>query len=551
MDSIKKIKRTAQLVSILTKYGFDTLVSQTGLRNLIPENYINRNEKRKEAFSLSIYERIRLVLEELGPTYIKLGQLLSNRDDIFPIELIEELQKLQDDVQCKDINLEESLKKELNLDINSVFSEIDHTPIAAASLSQVYVGTLLENNQKVIIKVKREGIEDIIEADLLIMKDFSQLLETYYDIARQTGIKHIIRAFEKSILSELSFTQELNNIERFRKNFKNNPNIHTPITYKHLSNNNILCMEFIDGIKVSDKQLLEEGGLDSKKISLNIVDLYLKQVIEYGFFHADPHSGNIFVLPDSKIVFIDYGSVGRIIPQDQELLANFVMHVLRKDTKRLVRVIKKIAVEYNIKNETQFERDLFDFLDIIDTDSIKDINLKSIIKRFSRILYDNRIILPEYIYLLARSIVILEGIGRELGIESSIIDHVKPYGHKMIKQRLNPKYIKDMLMDKLYSCNDRLEELPEDFHSLIQKINHDDLKITHNINGLTDIKNTINRLVLAILISSVAVGSSILILANMPPLLGGVSVLGLLGVLISGALAMIVILSILRNKKEN
>lgn len=551
MDSIKKIKRTAQLVSILTKYGFDTLVSQTGLRNLIPENYINRNEKRKEAFSLSIYERIRLVLEELGPTYIKLGQLLSNRDDIFPIELIEELQKLQDDVQCKDINLEESLKKELNLDINSVFSEIDHTPIAAASLSQVYVGTLLENNQKVIIKVKREGIEDIIEADLLIMKDFSQLLKTYYDIARQTGIKHIIRAFEKSILSELSFTQELNNIERFRKNFKNNPNIHTPITYKHLSNNNILCMEFIDGIKVSDKQLLEEGGLDSKKISLNIVDLYLKQVIEYGFFHADPHSGNIFVLPDSKIVFIDYGSVGRIIPQDQELLANFVMHVLRKDTKRLVRVIKKIAVEYNIKNETQFERDLFDFLDIIDTDSIKDINLKSIIKRFSRILYDNRIILPEYIYLLARSIVILEGIGRELGIESSIIDHVKPYGHKMIKQRLNPKYIKDMLMDKLYSWNDRLEELPEDFHSLIQKINHDDLKITHNINGLTDIKNTINRLVLAILISSVAVGSSILILANMPPLLGGVSVLGLLGVLISGALAMIVILSILRNKKEN
>lgn len=551
MDSIKKIKRTAQLVSILTKYGFDTLVSQTGLRNLIPENYINRNEKRKEAFSLSIYERIRLVLEELGPTYIKLGQLLSNRDDIFPIELIEELQKLQDDVLCKDINLEESLKKELNLDINSVFSEIDHSPIAAASLSQVYVGTLLENNQKVIIKVKREGIEDIIEADLLIMKDFSQLLETYYDIARQTGIKHIIRAFEKSILSELSFTQELNNIERFRKNFKNNPNIHTPITYKHLSNNNILCMEFIDGIKVSDKQLLEEGGLDSKKISLNIVDLYLKQVIEYGFFHADPHSGNIFVLPDSKIVFIDYGSVGRIIPQDQELLANFVMHVLRKDTKRLVRVIKKIAVEYNIKNETQFERDLFDFLDIIDTDSIKDINLKSIIKRFSRILYDNRIILPEYIYLLARSIVILEGIGRELGIESSIIDHVKPYGHKMIKQRLNPKYIKDMLMDKLYSWNDRLEELPEDFHSLIQKINHDDLKITHNINGLTDIKNTINRLVLAILISSVAVGSSILILANMPPLLGGVSVLGLLGVLISGALAMIVILSILRNKKEN
>lgn len=550
MDSIRKIKRTAQLVSILTKYGFDTLVTETGIKNLIPESYINKNEKRKEIFSLSIYERIRLALEELGPTYIKLGQLLSNRDDLFPIEMIEELQKLQDSVQTKEIDLRNTIKKEFNKDIDDLFSEIDTNPIAAASLSQVYTGILLENNQKVIIKVKREGIEEMIEADLLIMKDFSRLLETYYDIARQTGINHIIRAFEKSILSELSFTQELNNIERFRKNFRKNPSIYTPATYKHLSNNNILCMEFIDGIKVSDKQQLTAQGLDTKNVAMHIVDLYLKQVIEYGYFHADPHSGNIFVLPSSQIVFIDYGSVGRIIPQDQELLANFVMHILRKDTRRLIRIIKKIALEYKIKNDAQFERDLYDFLDIIDTDSIKDLNLQSIIKRFSRILYDNRIILPDYIYLLARSIVILEGIGRELGLEASIIDHVKPYGHDMIKQRLNPKYIKNLLMDKLYSWNDRLEELPEDFHSLIQKINHDDLKITHNINGLSDIKNTINRLVLAILISSIAVGSSILILASMPPLLRGVSILGLLGVIISGALAIVVILTILRNKKE-
>ena len=212
MDSIRKIKRTAQLVSILTKYGFDTLVTKTGIKNLIPESYINKNEKRKEVFSLGIYERIRLVLEELGPTYIKLGQLLSNRDDLFPIEMIEELQKLQDNVQTKEIDLRNTIKKEFNKDIDDLFSEIDTNPIAAASLSQVYTGILLENNQKVIIKVKREGIEEIIEADLLIMKDFSRLLETYYDIARQTGINHIIRAFEKSILSELSFTQELNNI---------------------------------------------------------------------------------------------------------------------------------------------------------------------------------------------------------------------------------------------------------------------------------------------------------------------------------------------------
>lgn len=551
MDSIRKIKRTGQLVSILTKYGFETLVTQTGIKNFIPDNYINKSEKRKEIFSLTIYERIRMALEELGPTYIKLGQLLSNRDDLFPIELIEELQKLQDDVQTKDIDLKATLQNELKIDPEEIFSDIDLVPIAAASLSQVYTATLQNSGQKVIIKVKKEGITPLIEADLLIMKDFSRLLETYYEIARQTGISYIIKAFEKSILAELSFTQELNNIERFRKNFAKTPSIHVPQTYKQLSNDNILCMEFIDGIKISDKEAIEEAGLSPKSIGLDVVELYLKQIIDFGFFHADPHSGNIFVLPCGKIAFIDYGSVGRMIPQDKELLANLIIHIIRKDTRRLIRIIKKVAVEYNIRNEIQFERDLYDFLDMMDNSSVKDLDLKILVKRFSNILYENRIILPEYIYLLARGIVILEGIGRELGLESSIIEHVKPYGRTLIKQRLNPEYISNRLMDKLYSWSDRLEELPDDFHTLIQKVNHDDLKISHNINGLNDIKNTINRLVLAIIASSVAIGSCILILAKMPPLLWGVSVLGVLGTLSASTLATLVILTILRNKKED
>lgn len=549
MDNIKKIKRTAKLVSVLSKYGFETLVSQTGIRKLIPESYIEHSEKRKEVFSLTIYERIRLVLEELGPAYIKLGQLLSNRDDILPGELTSELQKLQDQVNIKDINIRQVLHEELLLNPDTVFEDIDPTPIAAASLSQVYTARLKENGQKIIIKAKKKGILDTIKADILIMKDFSNILERYYDAAQKIGLSNIVNTFEKSIIAELSFIQELANMERFRKNFAGNEDIYIPETFKELSTSNILCMEYIDGIKISDKNTLLEKGLDIEKVAGTVVDSYLKQVIDYGFFHADPHSGNIFVLETGKIVYIDYGSMGRLHPRDKEFVGDFVMYALRKDTKRLVRIIKKIAVKYSIPNEIQFERDLYDLLDILDSNSIKDLDLNDLIKRFGRLLNENHVILPEYVYLLIRGIVLLEGIGRELGIESNIIENIKPYGIKLVKQKISTKYLQNKIIDKLYDLGDRFNELPDDIQTLVQKVNNDELEINHKIKGLADIKNTLNCLAISMLVAALAVGSAIIIHAEMPPTAWGVSVFGVLGFILAGALATITIIVILKNSR--
>ncbi|NDV95492.1 AarF/ABC1/UbiB kinase family protein [Dysgonomonas sp. 521] len=550
MDNLKKIKRTAQLATVLTKYGFETLVTQTGIKRLIPDSYIGHSEKRRELFSLSIYERIRMVLEELGPAYIKLGQLLSNRDDLLPEELIVELQKLRDDVSYKDIDIHDVLKEELGIEPEEIFEEIDIVPIAAASLSQVYTARL-KDGKKIVIKVKRKGIKDIVEADVLIMKDFAHLLEKYYDVASKVGLYNIVCTFENAILSELSFTQELMNIERFRSNFAGNSSIYVPETYKVISNSNILCMEFIDGIKISDKERLIEKGLKTTDIASAVVDLYLKQIIDYGFFHADPHSGNIFVLETGQIAFIDYGSVGKMLPRDKEYLADFIVYALRKDTKRMIRVIKRVAVKYSIANEPRMERDLHEFLEVMEGTSIKELDLKDMMKRLSRLLNENQTILPEYVYLLVRGIVLLEGIGRELGLDINIIESVRPYGLKMMKKRLDPKYLSNKALDKLYDLSDKLEEIPDDIHSLIQKVNNDELEITHNIRRLNDIKNTMSHLVVAVIASAMAIGSSVLILAKMPPLLWDVSVLGFLGFLFSGAISVIVVLSILRNKKTD
>lgn len=547
MDNLKKIKRTAQLATVLTKYGFEALVTETDIKKLIPDSYIEKSEKRKEIFSMNIYERIRMVLEELGPAYIKLGQLLSNRDDLLPEDLTIELQKLQDNVTIRDINIYETIADELLIDTDTVFEHIDPEPIAAASLSQVYTG-VLRTGQKVIIKVKKKGIREIFEADVLIMKDFARLLEKYYELARKVGLSRIVSTFEKSVTAELSFTQELANIERFRSNFEGDNTIYIPVTYKELSNSNILCMEFIDGIKISDKDKILEAGLDTKDIASSVVNLYLKQIIDFGLFHADPHSGNIFVLPTGQIAFIDYGSVGKMLPHDKENLGDFIIYGLRKDVKRLVRIIKKVAIKCNISNEEQFQRDLYDFLDILESTSVKELDLNDITKKFSRMLNENEVVLPDYIYLLIRGIILLEGTGRELGLEEDIIENIRPYGIKLIKSRLNPKHLTNKVIDRLYNLGDKLEELPEDAHSLIQKINNNELEVSHNLNGLQDIRNTINLLVIALIISSLAIGSSILVLADMPPKLWGVSVFGFLGFTISGIMAIIIILIIIKNK---
>ena len=189
-----------------------------------------------------------------------------------------------------------------------------------------------------------------------------------------------------------------------------------------------------------------------------------------------------------------------------------------------------------------------EFLDMLDSISIKELDLNEISQKFSRLLNDNRILLPDFIYLLIRGIILLEGVGRELGLETNIIENVKPYGVKLLKKKLNPKYITNKVIDKLYNLSDKLEELPEDTHSLIQKMKNNELEVTHNIRGLQDISNTINRLVVALIISSLAIGSSILVLADMPPKLWDVSILGFLGFTLAGVMAVIIILIIIRNK---
>jgi len=219
MNQIKKIKRLGNIFSILWKYGFDDVLSRLAVEKYLPDGFV-KSKRGEQIFQLSLYERIRLVLEELGPTYVKFGQVFSNREDLIPKELLVELEKLQDKVPAENIDLSQKIEEELDLSLDDVFATIDLNPIASASISQVYQG-VLKDGQKVVLKVKRSGIDQIIHSDLLIMKDFARLLEHYYPNAKQINLLQILASFENAILKELSLRNELQNIEQFRRNFAN------------------------------------------------------------------------------------------------------------------------------------------------------------------------------------------------------------------------------------------------------------------------------------------------------------------------------------------
>ena len=244
---LEKIKRIKKLADVLMKYGFEEILSRSEIEKRLPKRIVGRNRgKIKDIKSRTIYERVRMALEEMGPAYVKFGQMLSNRNDILPEEMISELQKLQDKVEIQEVDIRKKLAEELNIIPEEYFQSIDEEPMASASIGQVF-RAVLKNGEKVVLKVRRDNIDNVVETDLIIMKDMAKFLEKYDVNAKNMNLLYIVESFENMLKKELSLINERKNIERFENNFKENEHIHVPVVYKELSNNRILCMEFIEG----------------------------------------------------------------------------------------------------------------------------------------------------------------------------------------------------------------------------------------------------------------------------------------------------------------
>jgi len=530
----QKTKRVMKLSGVIAKYGFDELFKRGELEKYIPKNVKRRySDKIEEINSYTFYERIRMAIEEMGPVHIKFGQMLSNRKDILPEEFIIELQKLQDNVEVEKIDVRKKLDLELGIDVNDYFSEIEENPMASASIGQVFRAKL-KTGEKVVIKIQRENIRPVVEADLGIMKNLAKTLEKYYDVLKRMNISEIVESFEKMLNEELSLNNELNNMLRFANNFKNDSRIHVPVVYKTLSNDRILTMEMIEGFKITDAENIIKIGIETKKVARTGLDLYLTQFLKHGFFHADPHPGNIFIKENGQIVFIDFGAMGRLYPNERELLINLIIYSLKKDVKKMIETIRELAVKFEVADERKFERELYGLIELVDENSLENIDVVTIFEKARKIFSNNQILLSEDIYLLVKGIGQIEGIGRHLDPTLNITKVMRPYMNKITKERMNPINIFKKGISKIETFSDNWLTLPTDMKILLEKIQNNELKHKHEIIGFDKFQKTFERLILAIIISSLFVGSSILALANIPPKIFGISGLGLLGFFISG-----------------
>ncbi|WP_294200672.1 AarF/UbiB family protein [uncultured Chryseobacterium sp.] len=541
----RKLKRSARLISVLSKYGFKDMLARmnSGNKADIP---VNPDEVISKG---TVYERIRLVLEELGPTFVKLGQTFSNREDLLPPELIQELQKLQDKVETVEMNVEEILENEFNISVQNHFSEIKKEPLATASIAQVYKAVLADGTD-VILKIKKPDVQTLIEDDLLLIKDLEKLVSSYSEIGEKLNLKQAISTFEKSLLEEVSLINEKENILQFRRNFKNSKETYVPKVYEDYSNNNVLCMEFIDGIKVTDTKTLLEYDIDPVYISETGLRLFVSQILDYGFFHADPHAGNILVKKDGKVVFIDFGAVGKIPPNDKEILENLIVSFVAKNPHKIVRYLKKMAVSYQIPDEKRFEADVEDILNFVHSTSLKEINPQAIINKMKDVLKDNHLYMPDYFYLLFKGIGLIEGVGRTINPDLDVVKSLHPYTRKIFVKKISPKNLMKTGMDRMLMFTDNVDEIPKELRSVLQKLDENKFTVSSEIKNIEKtnqlIKSSIVNLILAMVLGANIIATAIVFVSEAGPRIGELSLVAVLGFIFSVFLIIVILLRITR-----
>ncbi|SDI81315.1 ubiquinone biosynthesis protein [Chryseobacterium taeanense] len=542
----RKFKRSAKLISVLSKYGFKDLLARMNVGNKQVEISANPEEIISKG---TVYERIRLALEELGPTFVKLGQTFSNREDLLPPELIQELQKLQDKVEKVEMDVAEILENEFNIIADEHFSDIQNEPLATASIAQVYKATM-SDGAEVILKIKKPDVQAVIEDDLLLLKDIEKLISSYSEIGDKLNLKQAISTFEKSLLEEVSLINEKENILQFRRNFKNSRESYVPAVYEEFSNNNILCMEFIDGIKVTDKVTLLANSIDPVTVSETGLRLFVSQILDYGFFHADPHAGNILVKKDGKIVFIDFGAVGKIPPNDKEILENLIVSFVAKNPHKIVRYLKKMAVSYQIPDERRFEGDVEDILDFVHSTSLKEIDPHAVMNKMKDVLKDNRLYMPDYFYLLFKGIGLIEGVGRTINPDLDIVKSLHPYTKKIFARKISPQNIFKTGMDKLMNFTDNVDEIPKELRSVLQKLDENKFTVSSEIKNIEKtnqlIKSSIVNLILAMILGANIIATAIVFASESGPRIGEMSLIAVLGFIFSILLVVIILLRITR-----
>lgn len=542
---LKSAVRYNQILRVLVKYGFEDLVSYLEeekrygwLRKLLPR------KSREHAAQYTKWAKMRLVCEELGPTFIKFGQILSNRPDLVPFDLVFELEKLQDNVPpMATEDAKEVVETELKDSVQNLFAWFDPTPFASASMAQVHQAISLEG-ERMALKIQRPGIQDIILEDIKVMYSIADVLERRIPAIQSFDPVGLVKNFEASILKELDFIHEAINVQRFYNNLEMDKGLdqyaHGPKVFQEFTTGKVLAMNLIDGIKIDQIGELEDAGIDKIVIAKRLAISYYKQVFEYGFFHADPHPGNLLVLPNSHICYLDFGMMGSILARDIEVFGQLFLSIINKDIHKIIKVLLKLSNNTTIKNMRSLEYDINEFVEKYYVREIHENEMSTILLELKDIIIEHGLKVPTHFYLFARSLITIEGVIAKLDPDFEQLTIVRPYLLKSVAKKYDPIKMTKNILNSLYEINKYMVEFPNDLKNAIAKINSGQIQVDISHKGIDPMVHSIQRvtkqLVSTLIIVALIIGSSLFIIYKIGTLWSGISSIGIMGLVIAGIL---------------
>ena len=552
---IRSLGRLGHVGSVLTKNGFGWLVVTLRLERLVPfrKRLLRRRGSPEERPDGSTAARVARVLEELGPVYVKLGQVLGGRTDLLPPAFIEEFRKLQDRVRpFPTAEARAEIEQELGGPVEDFFDDFADEPFAAGSIAQAYAART-KDGESVVVKVRRPGIRNVLDADIDILTRLADLAERYVPEYRVFRPALLVEEFAQTVRREIDFVSEASNTQRFRQAFARDENIRVPRVHWDLTAGGVLTLERLDGVAVYDDEALDRLGVDRKALAENLTECFMRQYFELGLFHSDPHPGNMVVQAPAVLGILDFGQIGRLSDSMRSNLGTVLVAALNRDFDVVVDVFDDLRALPDDPDVDRLKADLAALTDKYSGMPIGRLNLKDLFDEITAVARRHRVVLPRDFVLLGKSLVSMGGVALDLDPEIRMVEVVRPKVNRLLLEKASPRRLMHHGLTSAYHLAALIEQGPRSLRQLARKVLRGRLQILfrhENLDRLiTELDRSSNRIAFAMIVASIILGSAVVLQAQVGPNLPGTEIpmLGLLGFLLAGLLGVWLAIAILRS----
>ncbi len=533
LSAARDIGRLYEIATVLIRYGFGDIARRLGITGALERVGRTLRRSRHDAIDrMTSAERVRHALEDLGPTFVKLGQILSTRVDLLAPDWIAEFEKLQDHAAAVPFDaIRAQLAADLSADPDSVFAELDPAPLAAGSIAQVHRARLPDGTA-VVLKIRRPGIESVVDADLRILRHLAELVEREWPVLRRYKPRALVRQFERSLRRELDLRTECRNAERIAANLAADENIVVPVIYWQWATQRLNVQAYVDGIPGRELAAVDEAGLDRRILAQRGANAVLQMVLADGFFHADPHPGNVFYLPGNRLAFIDFGMVGRLTGERRDQLSDLLYSFAQRDSGRAAELLVDWADEPDVDMQS-LGADIEGFIDEFHGIPLDQIEVGRLLGDLTALMREHKLALPSDLALLFKAAISLDGLGRMLDPDFDMVSAARPFLERIVRERRSPRALAKLGATSLREAIALVAGLPRDLRHLLKALDRGAMTVHVDVSHLDRVfermDRSVSRLTMGIVTAALIIGSSIVMTVKTESTWFGLPLFGLLG----------------------